>query len=113
MQIRSASVYPHPSPTKKPLLSRLWWVSVAPLGKPVVPDVYWMLIGSSADSWVSRSTSSQRSPARRGPPPTNQSGVTRPAGRQHLLPLGLPEEQDLAQVGAAATHPRDHRAVVA
>ena len=26
------------------------WVSVAPLGKPVVPDVYWMLIGSSGRS---------------------------------------------------------------
>ena len=25
----------------------LWCVSVAPLGKPVVPEVYWMLIGSS------------------------------------------------------------------
>ena len=25
----------------------LWWVSVAPLGAPVVPEVNWMLIGSS------------------------------------------------------------------
>ena len=25
----------------------LWCESVAPLGKPVVPEVYWMLIGSS------------------------------------------------------------------
>ena len=25
----------------------LRWVSVAPFGNPVVPDVYWMLIGSS------------------------------------------------------------------
>ncbi len=25
----------------------LWWLSVAPLGKPVVPLVYWMLMGSS------------------------------------------------------------------
>jgi hypothetical protein len=24
----------------------LWWLSVAPLGNPVVPEVYWMLIGS-------------------------------------------------------------------
>src|SRR3712207_8590295 len=47
-----------------PLLSRLWWVSVAPLGKPVVPDVYWMLIGSSAESSVSRSASFFRSPSR-------------------------------------------------
>ena len=28
----------------------LWWLSVAPLGKPVVPEVYWMLIGSSGCS---------------------------------------------------------------
>jgi hypothetical protein len=26
----------------------LWWDRVAPLGKPVVPEVYWMLMGSSA-----------------------------------------------------------------
>ena len=30
----------------------LWCERVAPLGKPVVPDVYWMLIGSSADSSI-------------------------------------------------------------
>ena len=35
------------SPMKKPLLRMLWWVSVAPLGAPVVPLVNWMLIGSS------------------------------------------------------------------
>ena len=34
---------------KKPLLRMLWWDRVAPLGKPVVPLVYWMLIGSSKD----------------------------------------------------------------
>ena len=28
----------------------LWWLSVAPFGKPVVPLVYWMLIGSSESS---------------------------------------------------------------
>uniref|UniRef100_A0A6J7M5R8 Unannotated protein n=1 Tax=freshwater metagenome TaxID=449393 RepID=A0A6J7M5R8_9ZZZZ len=36
----------------------LWCVSVAPLGKPVVPDVYWMLIGSSNDSPAMRSRKS-------------------------------------------------------
>src|SRR5438094_213974 len=50
---------------KKPLLRMLWWLSVAPLGKPVVPLVYWMLIGSS--NWRlsprSRSSSSDTSPA--------------------------------------------------
>jgi hypothetical protein len=29
------------------VVEMLWCESVAPLGKPVVPDVYWMLIGSS------------------------------------------------------------------
>jgi hypothetical protein len=28
----------------------LWWERVAPFGNPVVPEVYWMLIGSSQDS---------------------------------------------------------------
>src|SRR4029078_575348 len=41
----------------------LWWVSVAPLGKPVVPDVYWMLMASSNCSQDSRSASSS-SPTR-------------------------------------------------
>ena len=35
-----------PSPTKNPLLRMLRCDRVAPLGKPVVPLVYWMLIGS-------------------------------------------------------------------
>src|SRR6516165_5895808 len=35
------------SPMKKPLLRILWCDRVAPLGKPVVPEVNWMLIGSS------------------------------------------------------------------
>jgi len=38
-------VYASVSPMKKPLLRMLWCDSVAPFGKPVVPDVYWMLIG--------------------------------------------------------------------
>jgi hypothetical protein len=57
MQIRSFSVYPHSSPTKYPLFRMLWWLSVAPLGKPVVPDVYWMLIASSGLSVASISAS--------------------------------------------------------
>ncbi len=36
--------------------------SVAPLGKPVVPDVYWMLIGSSGRSVASISSSAAGSP---------------------------------------------------
>ncbi len=40
---------------KKPLLSTLWWVSVVPFGLPVVPEVNWMLIGSSNCSVSARS----------------------------------------------------------
>lgn len=36
--------------TKRALLTMLTWVSVAPLGAPVVPLVNWMLIASSGDS---------------------------------------------------------------
>ena len=43
------------SPMKKPLFRMLWWVSVAPLGAPVVPLVNWMLIGSSNCSWPASS----------------------------------------------------------
>ena len=38
------------SPTKRPLLRMLRWLSVAPLGAPVVPLVNWMLIASSGRS---------------------------------------------------------------
>ena len=40
-------------------MSRLWWVSTAPFGRPVVPDVYMMNAGSSS----STTTSSGSSPA--------------------------------------------------
>ena len=39
----------------------LEWLSVAPLGKPVVPLVYWMLIASS--NWHSGSSTSASVPA--------------------------------------------------
>ena len=42
---------------KYPLFRMLAWVSVAPLGNPVVPDVYWMLIGSPGCSPDIRSAS--------------------------------------------------------
>lgn len=47
MHSRSRSVKRMPSPMKKLLLRMLWWVSVAPFGTPVVPEVNWMLIASS------------------------------------------------------------------
>ena len=48
MQTRSSAASRRPSPTKKPLLTMLKCVSVAPLGVPVVPLVNWMLNTSSA-----------------------------------------------------------------
>ena len=36
----------------------LRWLSVAPLGKPVVPEVYWMLIASLVSSVAARAASS-------------------------------------------------------
>jgi hypothetical protein len=36
-----------PAQTFSPLLRMLWWLSVAPLGEPVVPLVNWMLMASS------------------------------------------------------------------
>ena len=48
MQTPSSAVSRMPSPTKKPLLTMLKCVSVAPFGVPVVPLVNWMLKISSA-----------------------------------------------------------------
>ena len=53
----------------------LWWVSVAPLGKPVVPEVYWMLIGSSGLSSACSRASSARSPPWPASTSASQSGV--------------------------------------
>ncbi len=58
------------SVTKYPLLRMLWCDSVAPLGKPVVPEVYWMLIGSSKDSVTNCSSSRTWSAA---PPATSSA----------------------------------------
>ena len=74
----------------------LWWLSVAPLGKPVVPDVYWMLIGSSAES-------SSRHPGQ-------SPGVGRGPGQG--VPAGRPDDGHLAQLGAAGPHLGDHGGVV-
>ena len=41
----------------------LWWLSVAPLGKPVVPLVNWMLMGSSNCSVSASERSRSRSVA--------------------------------------------------
>ena len=96
MQILSSAVYWHSSPTKKPLLRMLWWDSVAPFGKPVVPEVYWMLIASSAESSIASSFGL----------------VGLPAGLEESVPFRRAEENDLLQVGAARADLGDHRGVV-
>jgi hypothetical protein len=75
----------------------LWCESVAPLGKPVVPEVYWMLIGSSALSSIAASAPrSARRPV--------QSGAARPDLGDHrgivgrLQPL-RGDEQSGARLG--------------
>ena len=50
MHSRSAAVKRIASVVKRALLTMLRWVSVAPLGAPVVPLVNWMLIGSPGSS---------------------------------------------------------------
>ena len=77
----------------------LWWLSVAPLGKPVVPLVYWMLIGSS--NWVA---AWRVGAARRRSTPL--------AAGDELLPVAA-EEHDLLEAVEVAADVVDHRDVVA
>ncbi len=74
----------------------LVWVSVAPLGYPVVPDVYWMLIGSPGLS----------------PDCTPRQRLGVDGGVGDLLP-GLPADDDhVAQRRAPSAHIVEHRRVV-
>src|SRR5262249_24005313 len=86
MATRSASVYRQYSPMKKPLFRMLWWDSVAPLGNPVVPLVYWMLIGSSKASVASRAASASGSS-----PAAAASVAATPAARTLSQPSVLME----------------------
>src|SRR5258706_89196 len=89
---------------KNPLLRMLWCESVAPLGNPVVPLVYWMLMGSSKARAASRRCSAS-GPA---PPSAAASASAAPAGRHvdhglavtelrghapQVLPDGLAEQR--------------------
>src|SRR5215472_5174709 len=84
-----------------PLFRMLWWDSVAPLGKPVVPLVYWMLIGSS-----------KASPAPH-PPPRSPFTPRRRPGRHQRVPLRGAQVDDPLQGIQAAADLLDHRPVVA
>ena len=99
MQTRSASVYRQASPMKYPLFRMLWCDSVAPLGNPVVPLVYWMLMGSSNCSPAMRSRSA--------------SSVTEAAPGEELVPAGGAEQDDLLQRRQIGPDLVDHRLVVA
>ena len=78
----------------------LRWLRVAPLGKPVVPEVYWMLIGSCGSSDAAR--------VRRS------SGADALAGGQQARPaVRVVEVDDALQGRVLLGRVRDHRAVVA
>ena len=70
MHSRSPGWKPWPRPTKNPLLRMLRWLSVAPFGNPVVPDVYWMLMASPGASPARRAS---RSPSVTCPAPATIS----------------------------------------
>ena len=83
---------------KKPLLRMLWCESVAPLGKPVVPEVYWMLIGSSNCSAASRAASS--------------SSATRVAVGQQRVPVVVEHDRLAQRRGSAPRTSSSMRDVV-
>ena len=63
MHTRESGVMPVASPTKKPLLIRLWCDSVAPLGRPVVPLVNWMLTAERGSIAAATCSSRRRAPS--------------------------------------------------
>ncbi len=68
-----------------PLFKMLRWLSVAPLGKPVVPLVYWMLMASSGSSCALRRSGCSTETSLPALSRPSQSGVckytTRPPAR--------------------------------
>src|SRR3954447_23513748 len=110
MQSRSSGPKPIVSVTKYPLLRMLWCDRVAPLGNPVVPLVYWMLIGSS--NWVA-AWRAARSGARARPPPRDEL-VRRDALAAGDEPLPVaPDEHDPLERVEVTPHLVDHLHIVA
>ena len=92
---------------KKPLFRMLWCESVAPLGKPVVPEVYWMLIGSSNCSdalALGQLARSRRASPRRAAPPSRRPARAPRAARAAVAHLG-----EHADVVGRAERPRQHQ----
>ncbi len=86
------------SVAKNPLLRMLRCESVAPLGKPVVPEVYWMLIGSIlVESGHSRAQI------------LHGYGVR---AVLQVLPVVGVEEQHFLQIGHLVAHLVDHADVI-
>ena len=98
MQTLSRSLYPQSSPTKYPLFKMLWCDSVAPFGKPVVPEVYWMLMGSSKESCASRAESAVASSSE--------------LVCDERIPLRRAQVDDLLEAGEISPHLLEHRFVV-
>ena len=86
----------------------LWWVSVAPLGEPVVPDVYWMLIASSNCSQASRSASSSsptRSPSARNASQSSSSTIaSRSSGQAPRTSASMRHVVGLAEAAGEDEH---------
>ncbi len=77
MQSRSSAVKPISSVVKKPLFRMLRWLRVAPFGRPVVPEVYWMLIGSVFARVACRSATAPASTDSPAASRADQSSVSR------------------------------------
>ena len=87
---------------KNPLFRMLWWDRVAPLGNPVVPLVYWMLIGSSKPS--------------RGLPLGQlvlPAGHRHGAGHEQLIPVGRAQVDHPGEIGKIPADLLDHGPVIA
>ncbi len=103
IQSLSSSVKRILSPMLRPLLTMLRWVSITPLGKPVVPEVYCKLMTSSGD----RLSVSARSTfffhlLRRGRqlvPPDHAGRRRIPARINHLLQTGKQRIDQDARLG--------------
>src|SRR5919197_521475 len=85
----------------------LWWLSVAPFGKPVVPLVYWMLMWSSNWRAAARSRSSPGATASAAPSSASQSGPSSRtarsrAGQRGATDLGI--ELFVGQPDALVAH---------
>ena len=81
-QTASSDVSRMPRATKRPLLTMLRCVSPTALGRPVVPDVNWMLVTSSCDSAGAAAGARLRSSS----PSPREDAAARPWSRLRFPP---------------------------